>query len=90
MSISHSKSIRTAQQLGIIGLAIYLICNASFATAEVWSTPPTLLASTKNINQTNKNLGNQKVAINSKGQAVAAWVRGTQIQARSRSATTWS
>ncbi|AEJ02895.1 hypothetical protein Nit79A3_3157 [Nitrosomonas sp. Is79A3] len=90
MFISHAKSIHTAQQLGIIGLAIYLTCNASFAAAEVWSTPPTLLASTKNINQTNENLGDQKVAINSKGQAVAAWVRGTQIQARSRSATTWS
>lgn len=79
MSIRQSKSIHTAQQLGSIGLAIYLACNASLAGAEVWSTPPTLLASTKNINQTNENLGEQKVAINSKGQAVAAWVRGTQI-----------
>ena len=90
MSISQSKSIRITLQLRSIGLAIYLACSASLAAAEVWSTPPTLLASTKNINKTNENLGGQKVAINSKGQAVAAWVRGTQIQARSKSAAAWS
>lgn len=90
MSTSQSKSIHITQQLLSIGLAIYLACSASLVAAEVWSTPSKLLASTKNINKTNENLGDQKVAINSKGQAVAAWVRGTQIQARSKYVTGWS